>query len=296
MNLSSFIWSVADLLRGKYKPHEYGQVILPFTVLRRMDCVLEPTKQAVLKEAAKRDISGDSVNHYLTRASGNTFYNTSPMDLKAIVGDQDNVAMNLAAYLHGFSPNVKDIFARFKLEAQIDRLANADLLYLVTEKFSKIDLHPDRVSNADMGTIFEELIRKFAELSNETAGEHFTPREVIRLMVNLIFAEDARGVRQRAGKPPDTSAPCGEVPGSVRGEVLTSSAVVWVEGSRVRQAELPARMMVQRMNSWRLRFQSPMGPIGYDADLWASTGHPEGGFPKGPQFNFRRPWILESTT
>ena len=98
--------------------------------------------------------------------------------------------MNLAAYLHGFSPNVKDIFSRFKLEAQIDRPANADLLYLVTEKFSKIDLHPDKVSNADMGTIFEELIRKFAELSNETAGEHFTPREVIRLMVNLIFAED----------------------------------------------------------------------------------------------------------
>jgi type I restriction enzyme M protein len=125
MNLSSFIWSVADLLRGKYKPHEYGQVILPFTVLRRMDCVLEPTKQAVLKEAARRDVSGNGVNHYLTRASGNTFYNTSPMDLKAIVGDQDNVAMNLAAYLHGFSPNVKDIFSRFKLEAQIDRLANA---------------------------------------------------------------------------------------------------------------------------------------------------------------------------
>ena len=97
---------------------------------------------------------------------------------------------SLAAYLQGFSPNVKDIFFRFKLEAQIDRLANADLLYLVTEKFSKIDLHPHKVSNADMGTIFEKLIRKFAELSNETAGEHFTPREVICLMVNLIFAED----------------------------------------------------------------------------------------------------------
>ena len=190
MNLSSFIWAVADLLRGKYKPHEYGQVILPFTVLRRMDCVLEPTKKAVLKEAAKREFSAVSVNPFLTRASGATFYNTSPMDLKAIIGDQDNIAANLAAYLHSFSPNVKDIFARFKLEAQIDRLANADLLYLVTEKFSKIDLHPDKVSNADMGTIFEELIRKFAELSNETAGEHFTPREVIRLMVNLIFAED----------------------------------------------------------------------------------------------------------
>ena len=130
MNLSSFIWSVADLLRGRYRPHEYGQVILPFTVLRRMDCVLEPTKQAVLKEATKREPSGTSVNPFLTRASGATFYNTSPMDLKAIVGDQDNIAINLAAYLHGSSSNVKDIFTRFKLEAQIDRLAKSDLLYL----------------------------------------------------------------------------------------------------------------------------------------------------------------------
>jgi type I restriction enzyme M protein len=190
MNLSSFIWSVADLLRGKYKPHEYGRVILPFTVLRRMDCVLEPTKQAVLKEAVKNPGASTSVNPFLVRAAKTTFYNTSPMDLKAVVGDQDNVAINLAAYLHSFSPNVKDIFERFEFQAQIDRLAKADLLYLVTEKFSKIDLHPNKVSNADMGTIFEELIRKFAELSNETAGEHFTPREVIRLMVNLIFAED----------------------------------------------------------------------------------------------------------
>jgi type I restriction enzyme M protein len=190
MNLSSFIWSVADLLRGKYKPHEYGRVILPFTVLRRMDCVLEPTKQAVLKEAAKRQSSAAGVNPFLVRASGTTFYNTSKMDLKAVVGDQDNIAINLAAYLHCFSPNVKDIFDRFEFQAQIDRLAKAELLYLVTEKFSTIDLHPSKVSNADMGTVFEELIRKFAELSNETAGEHFTPREVIRLMVNLIFAED----------------------------------------------------------------------------------------------------------
>jgi type I restriction enzyme M protein len=190
VNLSAFIWSVADLLRGTYKPHEYGQVILPFTVLRRMDCVLEPTKAKVLKEAAKRGHTGTAVNPFLTRAAGTTFYNTSPMDLKAIVGDQDNVAMNLEAYVNSFSPNVKDIFARFKLQAQIDRLSGSNLLYLVTEKFSKIDLHPDKVSNADMGTIFEELIRKFAEQSNETAGDHFTPREVIRLMVNLIFAED----------------------------------------------------------------------------------------------------------
>jgi type I restriction enzyme M protein len=126
-----------------------------------MDCVLEPTKQAVLKDAAKRNYSATSVNPFLTRASGATFYNASPIDLKAVVGDQDNVAINLAAYLHDFSPNVKDIFERFNLNAQIDKLAKADLLYLVTEKFSKIDLHPDKVSNADMGTIFEELILIF---------------------------------------------------------------------------------------------------------------------------------------
>ena len=190
MHLSSFIWSVAELLRGKYKPHEYGRVILPFTVLRRMDCVLEPTKQAVLAEVAKREHSGSTVNPFLTRAAKTSFYNSSPMDLKSIAGDQDNIAVNLAAYLHSFSPNVKDIFERFDFQSQVDRLEKAELLYLVTEKFSKIDLHPSKVSNADMGTIFEELIRKFAEQSNETAGDHFTPREVIRLMVNLIFAED----------------------------------------------------------------------------------------------------------
>jgi type I restriction enzyme M protein len=122
MNLSSFIWSVADLLRGKYKPHEYGRVILPFTVLRRMDCVLEPTKQAVLKESAKRPASTTSVNPFLVRASRSTFYNTSPMDLKAVVGDQDNIALNLGTYLHSFSPNVKDIFDRFEFQAQIDRI------------------------------------------------------------------------------------------------------------------------------------------------------------------------------
>ena len=190
MNLSSFLWSVADLLRGKYKPHEYGKVILPFTVLRRMDCVLQPTKAAVLAEIAKHHGSGFDSDPFLRRAAKSGFYNTSPIDLKSIAGDPDNVAGNLLTYLHAFSADVADIFDRFEMPAQIDRLQKADLLYLVTEKFASADLHPDRVSNADMGTIFEELIRKFAELSNETAGEHFTPRDVIRLMADLLFIED----------------------------------------------------------------------------------------------------------
>jgi type I restriction enzyme M protein len=189
-NLSAFIWSVADLLRGDYKQAEYGKVILPFTVLRRLDCVLAPTKEAVLAEKKAREKAKLNPEPFLLKKSGLTFFNTSPLDLKKLMGDQDSIAENLRSYIEGFSAPVRDIFVRFEFHAQIDRLAKAKLLYLVTEKFANIDLHPDKVSNADMGLVFEELIRKFAELSNETAGEHFTPREVIRLMVNLIFIED----------------------------------------------------------------------------------------------------------
>jgi len=189
-NLSSFIWSVADLLRGDYKQSEYGKVILPFTVLRRLDCVLEPTKVAVLAELAKREKAGLNPEPFLLRKSGQLFYNTSPLDLKKLMGDQDHIGENLRAYMQAFSPAVRDIFESFEFHIQIDRLDKARLLYLVTEKFATVDLHPDAVSNAQMGAVFEELIRKFAELSNETAGEHFTPRDAIRLMVNLLFIED----------------------------------------------------------------------------------------------------------
>jgi type I restriction enzyme M protein len=189
-NLSSFLWSVADLLRGDYKQSDYGKVILPFTVLRRLDCVLEATKAAVLAEFAKRSAAKINPEPFLLKKSGQHFYNTSPLDLKKLMGDQDHIGENLRAYVQAFSPAVRDIFTHFEFHAQIDRLAKANLLYLVTEKFATIDLHPEVVSNAQMGAVFEELIRKFAELSNETAGEHFTPREVIRLMVDLLFIED----------------------------------------------------------------------------------------------------------
>ncbi|MFZ4386810.1 MAG: type I restriction-modification system subunit M [Chthoniobacterales bacterium] len=189
-NLSSFIWSVADLLRGDYKQSEYGKVILPFTVLRRLDCVLESTKPAVLKELETRTKAGVNPEPFLLNKAGQLFYNTSPLDLKKLMGDQDHIGENLRSYIQAFSPAVRDIFESFELHTQIDRLAKAKLLYLVTEKFANIDLHPEVVSNAQMGSVFEELIRKFAELSNETAGEHFTPRDAIRLMVNLLFIED----------------------------------------------------------------------------------------------------------
>jgi len=189
-NLSAFIWSVADLLRGDYKQSEYGKVILPFTVLRRLDCVLESTKTAVLTEKALREKAGLNPEPFLIKKAKQLFFNTSPLDLKKLMGDQDHIGENLRAYVQGFSAPVRDIFESFEFHTQIDKLAKSGLLYLVTEKFAGIDLHPEVVSNAEMGLVFEELIRKFAELSNETAGEHFTPREVIRLMVNLIFIED----------------------------------------------------------------------------------------------------------
>ncbi|KDB09961.1 N-6 DNA methylase [Burkholderia sp. lig30] len=189
--LSSFIWSVADLLRGDYKQSEYGRVILPFTVLRRLDCVLESTKPAVLAEFEAKSEMGLNPEPFLLRVAGDAkFYNTSPLDLVTLLGDQDHIRQNLYAYIQAFSPPARDIFERFDFYTQVERLAKANLLYLVTEKFANIDLHPDVVDNAQMGLVFEELIRKFAEISNETAGEHFTPREVIRLMVNLLFIED----------------------------------------------------------------------------------------------------------
>ncbi|MEK7992440.1 MAG: class I SAM-dependent DNA methyltransferase [Planctomycetota bacterium] len=188
--LSAFIWSVADLLRGDYKQSDYGKVILPFTVLRRLDCVLEATKPAVLAELADKQKAGVNPEPFLLRKAKQSFYNTSPLDMKKLMGDPDHIAQNLYSYIQGFSPAVRDIFEHFEFQAQVERLTKAGLLYQVTEKFAQIDLHPDKVSNMQMGLVFEELIRKFAELSNETAGEHFTPREVIRLMVNLIFIED----------------------------------------------------------------------------------------------------------
>jgi type I restriction enzyme M protein len=188
--LSSFIWSVADLLRGDYKQSEYGRVILPFTVLRRLDCVLEATKPAVLAEFAAKTKAGVNPEQFVLRKAGQRFCNTSPLDLVKLLGDQDHIRQNLYAYIQAFSPAARDIFERFDFFTQVERLAKANLLYLVTEKFANIDLHPKVVDNARMGAVFEELIRKFAEISNETAGEHFTPREVIRLMVNLLFIED----------------------------------------------------------------------------------------------------------
>jgi type I restriction enzyme M protein len=188
--LSSFICSVADLLRGDYKQFEYGRVILPFTVLRRLDCVLADTEEASLRELAEKRKAGLNPAPFLLRITGRGFYNASPLDMKRLMGDQDHIVSNPEIFIRGFSADVRDIFERFDFFNQVDRLARCGLLYQVTERFANIDLHPDRVDNHQMGLVFEELIRRFAEISNETAGEHFTPRDAIRLMVNLLFIED----------------------------------------------------------------------------------------------------------
>jgi len=189
-NHAAFIWSVADLLRGDYKQSEYGKVILPLTVLRRLDCVLEPTKAAVLARAAKLRGQVDNVEPVLCAVARQGFYNSSPLDLPRLLDDPAQVAGNLRAYIAGFSSGAREVLDKFDFDTQITRLARADLLYLVVSRFAEVDLHPERVSNLEMGYLYEELVRRFSELSNETAGEHFTPREVIRVMVNLLFATD----------------------------------------------------------------------------------------------------------
>ena len=188
----SFIWSVADLLRGPYRPNQYKDVMLPMTILRRLDCVLEPTKEKVLEKYD--NLRGGKVKNLepiLNRVAGQAFHNISRFTFEKLKGDPDKIAANLIHYIQSFSSRARDIIEHFGFEEHIAKLDSADRLYLVVSKFCEIDLHPDLIPNIEMGYIFEELIRRFNEASNEEAGDHFTPREVIRLMVNLIFAPDS---------------------------------------------------------------------------------------------------------
>ena len=190
--LANFIWSICNLLRGPYKRNEYRKVILPLTVLRRFDWVLAETKEAVL--AADEGYAGDSANvrrELLERAAGGRpFYNTSPFDFDRLLNDPDQIAQNLSRYINTFSPNVREVMERFGFEEQITRMNERNLLYQVIQQFANVDLSPERVDNVQMGYVFEELIRVGAEQANEEAGEHFTPREVIRLMVSLLLSPE----------------------------------------------------------------------------------------------------------
>lgn len=207
--ISSFIWGTADLLRSSYKQHEYGDIILPFTVMRRLDIVLAPTKQAVLAEAQKEIPAalkqmksfdeGSLRDKNLKKASGQDFYNTSAFTMEDLVKDADNIKENMTAYIDGFSPEIVDILENFDIYNVINDLDKKGLLFQVTERFCKpdVDLSPESVSSADMGDIYEELIRKFSEVSNETAGEHFSPRDGLALAARLAIA----GTEEDLSKP-----------------------------------------------------------------------------------------------
>jgi len=186
---AAFLWSVADLLRGDFRQSQYGRIILPFTLLRRLECVLENTKPSVLTmyESVK-DKPIEAQDKILTHAAKLSFYNTSKMDLNKL--GETGVVQNLESYVQSFSPNAREIFEHFDFFNTIDKLEEADLLYIVAKRFATTDLHPDVVDNHNMGLVFEELIRRFAESSNDTAGEHFTPRDIVRLTTSLVFCND----------------------------------------------------------------------------------------------------------
>ena len=189
----AFVWAVADLLRGDFKPHEYGQVILPFVVLRRLECALERNKDAVIERNKKLgDIKDPEA--ILNSVSGHNFYNVSPFNLSKVLLDPNKVASNLNAYIQAFSPSASEVLDKYGFPEKIKQLEEDDLLYQIVAKFADLDLSEESVSNEAMGYIFEELLRRFSEMSNETAGEHYTPREVIRLMVNLLFIEDSKSL------------------------------------------------------------------------------------------------------
>jgi type I restriction enzyme M protein len=191
----NFIWSIAELLRGPYKKEQYGDVILPMAVLRRFDCVLAATKEEVLKKYETLKKSGlQNMDPVLNRISKQEFNNTSKYDFEKLLADPDNIANNLRNYINGFSKNAREIIEHFDFDKQITKLNDNNLLYLVVSEFNKIDLHPDVVSNTEMGYIFEELIRRFSE--HGEAGDHYTPREVIRLMVNILLNEDNEELTQ----------------------------------------------------------------------------------------------------
>jgi len=185
---ANFIWSVADLLRGDFKQSEYGKVVLPFTVLRRFDCVLAPTKDKILE--MNKTLTVSNKTPVFKRLTGHDYYNVSRFDFGKLIDDSNTIDTNLRDYINGFSDDVKDILDKFEIFTVIEKLKKANLLYLVVQKFAELDLAADNVDNLEMGYMYEELIRRFSELSNETAGEHFTPREVIELMVELLFDPD----------------------------------------------------------------------------------------------------------
>jgi type I restriction enzyme M protein len=239
-NHATVIWQIADTLRGPYKRSEYGHVILPLTLMRRLDQAMEDTKDAVLAEAKLRRGQGiENVEPLLRKAAGRKFFNESPLRFAQLADDPRHLATNIRAYIEGYSQHAEAVFANFDFEKQIQKLEKHDKLHAVVAKMSEVDLHPARVSNLEMGYTFEELIRKFAESSNDEAGEHFTPREVVRLMVNLLIGADEEALSGAA--PIRTVYDCACGTGGMLSEAeahiksLNENAVVHLFGQEVNE-------------------------------------------------------------
>lgn len=195
-SMVSMIWNIADILRGGWKQHEYQDVILPLVVLKRLDSILTDTKPKVLEKYNEYKGKVNDLDPILKRTSGTAFYNISDYDFRTLLGEPKQLAKNFKLYINGYSKNIQDIFEKFDFSKQLERLEGGDLLFLVIQQLNTVDLHPKSVDNHQMGQVFEELLRKFSEMSNETAGEHYTPRDVIGLMTELLFSPDIKDLKK----------------------------------------------------------------------------------------------------
>lgn len=270
----NFIWSVKEILRDHYKRHQYGEIILPMCVVRRLDCVLEPSRDTVLARA--KAIRGDVDGHsdLLASIAGQQFYNTSKFSFANLLDDTDNIAANFLDYLGGFSPNVRDIVAKFDLLAQVERLDAAGILRPVLARFAEIDLHPHVVSNLEMGYVYEELIRVTADLSNEEAGEHFTPREVIRLMVNLLLTDEpSLHTRSKIFTVLDPASGTGGMLSEAEARIrqINASAKVYLYGQEVNPesyAVCRSDMMLKGQDASHIAFGSSLSADGHAGDVF----------------------------
>ena len=197
-NISSLIWGIADdVLRGTFKPNEYGRIILPFVVLRRLDCVIEQDKKQAIEIYNSLKDSIDNPEPAVLNKLKLNFYNISNYDLEKLKSDPTNIKQNFENYIQGYSENVRDIVKNFNLQPLVDKLDDNDKLYLLIDKYTSVDLHPDTIDNHEMGTIYEELLRKFSEMTNEESGDHFTPRDIVQLLVTLVFGPDKENLQEK---------------------------------------------------------------------------------------------------
>jgi type I restriction enzyme M protein len=273
-NHANLVWGIAEVLRGDYKQADYGKVILPLVVIRRLDQTLESTKAKVVARAVQLRADGiENIEPALVRTSKQQFYNDSPLTLTQLLGDAPKLALNLRVYLEGFSSLAREVVDKFDFDRQIDKLERGGLLYQVIARICDVDLHPDRVSNLEMGYLFEELIRKFAEASNETAGEHFTPREVVRLMVNLLVDGDEDALADPGVIRTVFDCACGT--GGMLSEAeahikaLNPSAQVDLFGQELNEESYAiclADMLVKGQNASHIKFGNSLSEDGHEGE------------------------------